>query len=358
VVDLGTQAPVLIEHAAHLAALIVGGHGWIVGWDVAPRRSNRRQAGYSMPPAARNLSPLSAPTAARTAMVPVMDASEHPRAVAACRAVAAACGLRVDDAVVLNDSNRLAVHLGPCDVLARVAPRSRQSGAEFEVELARRLADSGAPLATLDPRVEPRVYEQGDFAVTLWTYYEPQLPHAIAADEYASALGRLHTGMRHADVTGDWLPNFMDRVDEAQRLVDDPTNHPEIGGADRELLGTTLRTMRRAIIDRGASEQLLHGEPHPGNVLRTRDGLLFVDLETCCRGPIEFDIAHATINASGPPIEVSAHYAGADQSLVRECWILMLAMVTTWRCEPGDDLPNGRAMAIDWIRQLRTALDS
>ena len=24
--------------------------------------------------------------------------------------------------------------------------------------------------------------------------------------------------------------------------------------------------------------------------------------------------------------------------------------------EPGDDLPNGRAMAIDWIRQLRAAL--
>src|SRR5262249_43043396 len=186
VVRPGAQARVLIEHAAPRAALIVGGHGWIVGWDVAPRRSNRRQAGYSMPPAARTLSPLSAPTAARTAMVPVMDASELPRAVAACRAVAAACGLRVDDAVVLNDSNRLAVRLGPCDVRARVAPRSRQSGAEFEVELARRLADSGAPLATLDPRVEPRVYEQGGFAVTLWTYYEPQLPHAVAPAEYAS----------------------------------------------------------------------------------------------------------------------------------------------------------------------------
>jgi hypothetical protein len=50
-------------------------------------------------------------------------------------------------------------------------------------------------------------------------------------------------------------------------------------------------------------------------------------------------------------------YAGADQSLVRECWILMLAMVTAWRGEPGDDLPNGRAMAIDWIRQLRAALE-
>jgi len=140
------------------------------------------------------------------------------------------------------------------------------------------------------------------------------------------------------------------------RLVDDPTNNPEIAGADRELLGTTLRTTRRTIGDRAGSEQLLHGEPHPGNVLRTRGGLLFVDLETCCRGPIEFDIAHATTTASGPPIEVGARYAGADQSLVRECWILMLAMVTAWRCEPGDDLPNGRAMAMDWIRQLRAAV--
>jgi len=91
-------------------------------------------------------------------------------------------------------------------------------------------------------------------------------------------------------------------------------------------------------------------------VLRTSGGLLFVDLETCCRGPIEFDIAHATIHASGPPIEVGALYAGSDQSLIRECWILVLAMVTAWRCEPGDDLPNGRAMAMHWIRQLRAAL--
>ena len=270
-------------------------------------------------------------------------------------AVAEGCGLRVDDAVVLNDSNRLAVHLEPCEVLARVAPRTRQDGAQFEVEVARRLAETGAPLATLDPRVEQRVYERDDFAVTLWTYYEPVPPHDIRPDEYASALERLHAGMREAEA--GWLPHFTDRVDEAQRLIDDVTNNPEIAGADRELLGITLTTMRRAIINRGASQQMLHGEPHPGNVLRTRDGLLFVDLETCCRGPIEFDIAHAAVNASGPPIEIAAHYAGADQSLVRDCWILMLAMVTAWRCEPGDDLPDGRAMATAWIRQLRAALE-
>ena len=271
--------------------------------------------------------------------------------------MAAANGLPVDDAVVLNDSNRLAVHLLPCDVLARVAPRARQRGAEFEIAVARRLAETVTPVATLDPRVEPRVHEQDDFAVTLWTYYEPMPPNDIAPDEYASALERLHAGMRQADLSGDWLPHFMDRVEEAQRLVDEPADNPEIAGADRELLGTTLRTMSGAIIDRGVSEQMLHGEPHPGNVHRTKGGLLFVDLETCCRGPIEFDIAHASINASGPPIEVGALYAGADRSLVRECWLLVLAMITAWRCEPGDDLPNGRAMAMGWIRQLRAALE-
>lgn len=257
---------------------------------------------------------------------------------------------------MLNDSNRLAVHLRPCDVLARVAPRARQNGAKFEVEVVRRLAETGGPLATLDPRVEPRVYDQDDFAVTLWTFYEPLAPHDIAPAEYASALERLHAQMRKADLTGDWVPHFVDRVDEAQRLVDGPSNNPEIAGADRELLGTTLRTMSRMIIDRAASEQLLHGEPHPGNVLRNEGWAAVRRPRDVLSRPIEFDLAHATINASGPPVEVSALYAGADQALVRECWILMLAMVTSWRCEPGDDLPNGRALATDWIRQLRAEL--
>ncbi|HET8930168.1 MAG TPA: aminoglycoside phosphotransferase family protein [Acidimicrobiales bacterium] len=286
-----------------------------------------------------------------------MIASELPGAVAACRTVATTCGLRVDEAVVLQNSNRLAVHLRPCDVLARVAPRTRQAGAAFEIEVTRRLAGTDAPLATLDPRVEPLVYSHDDFAVTLWTYYEPASPRDIAPADYASALMRLHAGIRQADPPGDWPGHFMDRVDEALRLVEESTDNHEIADSDRELLGTTLRTLSRNIMSRGASEQMLHGEPHPGNVLRTNGGLLFIDLESCCRGPVEFDIAHAGTNASGPPIEVARNYRGADVSLVRECWTLMLAMATAWRLEPGDDLPSGHTLAMDWIRQLRTELD-
>jgi len=224
---------------------------------------------------------------------------------------------------------------------------AHQAGAVFEVEVARQLAETDSPVAELEPRVEPRVYVRDGFAVTLWTFYKPVPSRDVAPPEYAQALERLHAGMRQADVTA---PHFTDRVAQAQWLVSNRAHTPELGDAGRELLSNTLRNLRRAIGDRGADEQLLHGEPHPGNLLRTNKGLLFVDLETCCHGPVEFDIAHA-------PEEVSEHYPAANRDLLRECRILMLAMITTWRWDRDDQLPNGRQLGTEWISQIRAALD-
>ncbi len=275
-----------------------------------------------------------------------MKASDVRRAVAASVATAAALDLTVDDAVVLHDSNRLALRLLPCDVLARVAPVTHQA-AQFEIDLAQRLTASESPVGALEPRVEPRVHERDGFVITLWTYYEPATPHEVAPADYAHALQRLHAGMRTLDVP---TPHFTDRIEEAQQLVASHDRTPALVDADRELLGDTLRSLRRVISERGGAEQLLHGEPHPGNVLTTKNGLLFIDLETCCRGPVEFDLAHA-------PEEVSEHYPGVDQDLLRECRILMLAMITTWRWDRGDQLPNGRQLGREWLSQIRAALD-
>ena len=275
-----------------------------------------------------------------------MQASEVSRAVVAAKSVASSVDLTVDDAIVLHNSNRLTVRLLPCDVLARVAPVAHQA-AQFEVELAQRLAESGCPVATLEPRVAPRVYERDGFVVTLWTYYEPAAPGEVSAADYAAALERLHAGMRKLNVPA---PHFMDRVDQAQKLVATRDHTPALADADRELLGETLRDLRRGIGECGGAEQLLHGEPHPGNVLATKNGLLFIDLETCCRGPVEFDLAHA-------PEEVSGHYPGANQDLLGDCRILVLAMITTWRWDRGDQLPNGRRLGTEWLGQIRTALE-
>jgi Phosphotransferase enzyme family len=276
-----------------------------------------------------------------------MQASEVPRAVAAAMSSASALNLTVNDTIVLQDANRLVLRLLPCDVVARVANVVHQPGAEFEVELAQRLAKTESPVAALEPRVEPRVYARDGFVVTLWTYYEPVPAREVAPAEYAHALERLHAGMRQIDVT---TPHFTDRVAEAQWLVGSRDHTPALADADRELLSNTLQSLRRAIAGRGAAEQLLHGEPHPGNVLRTKKGLLFADLETCCRGPVEFDIAHV-------PEEVSEHYPDADQELLRECRILMLAMVAAWRWDRDDQFPNRRRAAAELLSELRAGLE-
>ncbi|MDG9701533.1 phosphotransferase enzyme family protein [Streptomyces sp. DH37] len=275
-----------------------------------------------------------------------MRAPEVSRAVAAAVSTASSLGLAVDDAIVLHDSNRLTLRLLPCDVLARVAPVANQV-ARFEVELAQRLAGSGCPVAPLEPRVEPRVHERDGFVVTLWTYFEPVTPREVPPADYARALERLHAGMRGVDVP---TPHFTDRVEQAQRLVADRDRTPALADADRELLGDTLRSLRRVVGERGGAEQLLHGEPHPGNVLATENGLLFTDLETCCRGPVEFDLAHA-------PEEVGEHYPDVDQGMLRECRILVLAMITTWRWDRHDRLPNGRRLGTEWLGRIRAALD-
>ncbi|MGW3422330.1 phosphotransferase enzyme family protein [Streptomyces phaeochromogenes] len=275
-----------------------------------------------------------------------MQASEVSRAVAATRSIASTLDLAVDDdAIVLHNSNKLTLRLLPCDVLARVAPVEQQV-ARFEVDVAQRLGESGCPVAALEPRVEPRVYERDGFVVTLWTYYEPAAPHEIPPADYADALAQLHAGMRKLDVP---TPHFMDRVEQAQQLLANRERTPELPDADRELLGDTLRGLGRVIGERGAAEQLLHGEPHPGNLLTTKNGLLFIDFETCCRGPVEFDLAHA-------PEEVSEHYPGVDRDLLRECRILVLAIITTWRWDRDDQLPNGRRLGAEWLAQIRAAL--
>jgi hypothetical protein len=273
-----------------------------------------------------------------------MEVPSAARAMKAAKAIAATLGLRADDAVVLNDSNILTLRLLPCDVLARVVPAAHQS-AQFEIDIAWRLAESGCPVAVLDPRVEPRVYDRDGFDITLWTYYAPVSAEELPPAEYADALERLHAGMRSLDIP---TPHFTDRVEEAQQILADRDVSPELGEPDRRLLAETLRDLRSVIAGRG-KEQILHGEPHPGNLLATAEGPLFIDFETCCRGPVEFDIAHA-------PESLEEHYPGADRELVRQCRILKLAMVTTWRWDRDDRLPDGRRLGEEWLGSMRAAL--
>ncbi|WP_281177308.1 phosphotransferase family protein [Luteipulveratus mongoliensis] len=108
----------------------------------------------------------------------------------------------------------------------------------------------------------------------------------------------------------------------------------------------TPRVARQGVCRRASTDQLLHGEPHPGNLLDTREGPLFIDFETCCRGPIEFDVAHV-------PEDVAVHYPGVDQVLLQECRRLVLAMIAAWRWDVRDEFPDGRRHGLNILDILR-----
>src|SRR4051812_48332317 len=112
------------------------------------------------------------------------------RATAAATSLAEAVDLHVNEAVVIQNSNKLGLRLLPCDTFARTALVGEEVAA-FEVRVAEGLAALAAPIASLDPRVEPRVYERDGFAVTFWSYYVPGTDLGSPAD-YADALHRLH----------------------------------------------------------------------------------------------------------------------------------------------------------------------
>jgi aminoglycoside phosphotransferase (APT) family kinase protein len=165
----------------------------------------------------------------------------------------------------------------------------------------------------------------------------------LSAVDYAQALERLHAGMRTVELAS---PRYTDRIADAEEVADNPDLSPELADADRLLLSGTLRSLRRAIADHGAVEQLLHGEPHPGNVLSTANGPLFIDFETSCHGPVEFDLAYV-------PEAVCDHYPGVDRALLDDCRQLVLAMVAAWRWRLGDEFPNRRQWGQELLRLLR-----
>lgn len=290
-----------------------------------------------------------------------MESSEVRRAVDAATATATALGLQVDDAVVVHNSDRIAVRLIPCDVLARIAPAAWQDGMAYEAEVARRLAETDSPVGELEPRAESGVYLRDGFAITLWTYYEPVVADGrgdvaaeqlgwnsdVAPVDYADALVRFHAGLQQIELAA---PHITTRISGWAAGVRDREQTPDLRDHDRELITDTLGRVSAAISGATSGEQLLHGEPHPGNLLNTRRGPLFIDVGTCQRGPIEYDLAYV-------PEEVVEHYPGADHDLVQQFRILMWAGVAAMRWSRDDQYPDRDHWRIETLNRLRAALD-
>ena len=136
-----------------------------------------------------------------------------------------------------------------------------------------------------------------------------------------------------------------DRSGEMLELEQDHRRHADIENTIRDLkYGVGLNHLPSGRFCANAAWMTLNVIAH--NLARFTTRIEMCIRDRCCRGPVEFDLAHV-------PEQVSVIYPGADRELLAECRILVLAMVAAWRWSPGDQFPNGQRAARQLVSALR-----
>lgn len=212
------------------------------------------------------------------------------RGVLAAVALAEAQGLRVAEPVVLRDVSNLLVHLRPAPVVARVAT-STAAVRHAVIDYFRRADDVSAHLAArgvpvVGPSAElpagPHLHDGMAVSFAEHVAHDPDWTPKPA--EFAAHLADLHVELR--DYPGE-LPvrGPLDDIDTALAVTwtRDAELLAELVAARDDLAGRWSGHVRDA--------QALHGDAHPGNLLRTADGPVWNDFEDTWRGPVAWDLA-------------------------------------------------------------------
>jgi phosphotransferase family enzyme len=231
-------------------------------------------------------------------------------AVAAALMVARRQGVRCDDPVVLRDAWHVVVHLRPSPVVARVSSSipypvgPDPNGVLRELAIASYCARAGCAVVPPADEVEPVPYFEGGHVITFWRYVEP------SDDPDPAAAGRALHGIHEALVDyGGELPAF---------------GHPEETNAMLDTLppSADVDFVREIAARRpGVEGQPLHGDAQLFNCLGAPRGPLWLDFETACHGPREYDLA-----ALGPGPALDA-YGPYDAELVEPMFRIYIAWI-------------------------------
>lgn len=247
------------------------------------------------------------------------------RAVTAAVEVARGHGVRVEEPVVLNDLFSVMVHLRPAPVVARVptwVSRLRapmEEVLEREVAVTTYLAEQGAPVVPPSPELPAGPHRADGLVMSFLSYAEPDPDRTVAAADCSAMLAELHAAL---DSYPGALPKLTDGVVAMVRWLELLADRPDLVTAaelDR-LHAAADRLAPMFAADENA--MALHGDAHPGNIVATRGGLLWIDFEDVCVGPAEWDLA-----SMGDPDAVAMHHR-PDPELMARCGELRAFQVT------------------------------
>lgn len=239
----------------------------------------------------------------------------------------------VDEPRVLRDSTNVVVHLAPAPVVARVSmtlgPARGLRSLEDEVAFAQHAVAAGAPVVPPARVLPPGPHVEDGFAVTMWEHVEVAPSAEVDAAEAGRGLRALHDAVAGFDRA---LPPF-DRLDEVDALLE--TLRPAAMGSAEDLasLRVAREIARESLRGRAVDMRPIHGDAHLGNVLQSRDGPLWSDLENVCAGPVEYDIAcllwRERVHGANVSAAVTA-YGAYDDELAHALFPILGVFLTAW----------------------------
>ena len=260
-----------------------------------------------------------------------MDTTE--RAVRAAVAAARGQGLPVLDPRVVRDSTNVLVHLAPAPVIARVSLTfARLRGADWAAEhvrLASFLADAGAPVAPPAADVDPGPHVCDGLCVTFWALVDHDPARARPA-AVGHALRDLHEAL------SAWREPLAscDRLGEVGRLLASLEPSEVVSAAELE----GLRSLHAGLSP--LPGRPIHGDSHFRNVLWTRDGPLWTDLENACEGPVEWDIACITWRDAPGTAEALAAYGPYDEEVASAVMPALMLFLAAWTIVVAERQPT------------------
>jgi hypothetical protein len=230
-----------------------------------------------------------------------MTIGDSSAAVTAARAVAAEHGVRGDDAVVIAAGSNVLVHLKPSPVVARVMTGTAAlhddiaRWLEREVAVGVFVADHGGPVVPPSELIAPGPYEHDGLWMTFWKFVaHERSDRSPDAGAVGRSLRELHNAL--AGFAGDLEP-FSAIRDQIDRQLAELHPCAWLSGREIELLRSELRRLTPTVFATSVPVQPIHGDAGLGNLLDSRAGLLWNDLEDVCAGPVGWDVAGVVASA-------------------------------------------------------------
>ena len=226
---------------------------------------------------------------------------------AAMHAVADQFRLPAADATLLRLTNNAVFALPTAGVVIRIARTTLlQARVDKTVRLARWFKDVDAPTIRLAPPHEQPISVNGLLA-TVWHYLPSKGPLLTPAD-----LGFVLRQFHALGTPLFNLPQWDPIADARLRLSDAEA----LSSRDHDLLVAWCDALQPRIADlqRRSGSQLVHGDAHPGNLLRAENGrIVLCDFDPTCLGPWQADLVAVPVGEkrfgrSGAHAELASSY--------------------------------------------------